>query len=85
MSMNVRIRKENKDGIVRLESSGVVKEVLVKEDLLYPKEELVSVCFRGENSSGIIDFTPEEIEELYLSVKDKIHLVKGFKVLKGKW
>jgi hypothetical protein len=78
--MKVRIRKQNKDGIVRLETSGEIKEVLVNEDLLHPSEESISLCFKGENSSGIIDLRPEEIEKLYQSVRSKIHLIKGVKL-----
>ena len=81
--MQIKIRKQNEDGIVRLETSGIVKEVLINEDIVHPNNESISVCFRGKNSSGIIDFTPAEIEKLYDSVKNRIHLIKAFKRLSG--
>ncbi|MBN1502915.1 hypothetical protein JW930_05200 [Candidatus Woesearchaeota archaeon] len=81
--MQIKIRKQNQDGIVRLETSGDIKEILINEDLLHPNEESISVCFAGKNSSGIVDFTPTEIEELYDSVKNRMHLIKGFKRLSG--
>ena len=71
------------DGIVRLELSGEVKEVLINEDIIHPDKESISVCFKGENSSGIVDFTPSEIEKLYEAVKGRIHLIKAFKKLSG--
>jgi hypothetical protein len=80
-SMQAKIRKTNQDGIVRIETSGDVKEVLINEDILHPQSESVSVCFRGRNSSGIIDFTPAELESIYKSVSKRMHLIKGFKVL----
>jgi hypothetical protein len=79
--MQIKIKKENKDGVVRLETSGSVKEILINEDLLNPDKESISVCFRGKSSSGIVDFTPEEIEKIYDSIKNRIHLIKGFKRL----
>ena len=79
--MELKLRKENQDGIVRLESSGEVKEILINEDILHPNKESTSVCYRGKNSSGIIDFTPEEIEKIYDAVKNRMHLIKGFKRL----
>ena len=81
--MQIKIRKENKDGIVRLETAGNIKEILINEDLLHPNAESISICFRGQNSSGIVDLSPEEIERLYDSVKNRIHLIKGFKRLSG--
>ena len=81
--MKVRVKKKNKDGLVKLESGGEVKEVLINEDFLNPGEESISVCFRGKNSSGIIDLTPQEIEKLYNSVRKKTHLIGDFKVIKG--
>lgn len=80
--MQIKIKKQNHDGIVRVESSGEVKEILVNEDFFHPKQESVSVCFRGKDSSGIIDFKTDELEHLYNSVKKRIHLIKGFKTLK---
>lgn len=81
--MKLRIKNENNDGIVRMESLGAVKEVLINEDLMHPEKESISVCFRGKNSSGIIDFNPSEIGMIYDAVKDRIQLIKQFKRLSG--
>jgi len=80
--MKIRVRKNNHDGSVRLETSGMVKEVLINEDFMHPNAESISVCFKGKHSSGIVDFTPKEIEEVYHSVKGKMHLIKGMKVVR---
>ncbi len=80
--MKVRVKKINKDGRVRLESQGQIKEILINEDFLNA-EESISLCFKGKNSSGIIDLAPEEIEKIYNSIKGKTHLIKGIKVIKG--
>jgi len=77
--MKLKIKKQNQDGVVRVESGGSVKEILINEDLLNPDNESISVCFRGKNSSGIIDFSPKEIEDIYKSVRSRMHLIKGFK------
>lgn len=81
--MKLRVKKINADGHMRMETSGEIKEVLINEDFMHPDDESISVCFKGKSSSGIIDFTPEEIEKLYNSVKGKTHLIKGFKIIKG--
>jgi len=81
--MKLKLRKQNQDGIIRVETGGEIKEIMINEDLLHPNNESISVCYKGKNSSGIIDFTPAEIEELYSSVKKRLHLIKGFKYLKS--
>ena len=80
--MNLKVRKTNQDGTVRVESGGKIKEVLINEDFLNPEGESISVCFRGINSSGIIDFSPRELEMIFNSVKNRLHLIKGIKVFK---
>ncbi|MBN1157717.1 hypothetical protein JXA85_08925 [Candidatus Woesearchaeota archaeon] len=81
--MQVKIRKQNADGIVRLETTGEIKEVLINEDILHPDKESISICFRGKNSSGIVDLTPAEIEKVMASVRNRIHLIKGIKEYVG--
>jgi hypothetical protein len=81
--MKLKIKKINKDGIVRLESGGEVKEILINEDIFHPEEESISICFRGKDSSGIVDITPGEFDQLFEAIKSRIHLIKGFKSLSG--
>lgn len=80
--MKVKIHKTNKDGNVRVETSGEIKEVLINENLLYPNNESIALCFRGVNSSGIVELTPKEIDNLYAKVHSRIHLIKGMKILR---
>jgi hypothetical protein len=81
--MQIKVRKTNQDGIVRLETGGAIQEVLINEDILHPDAESISICFRGKNSSGIVDLTPAEIDKLYESVKNRMHLIKGLRRLEG--
>jgi len=68
----------------RLESSGEIKEIFLKEDFLNPKEILVDVCFRGENSSGIMELTGEEVEMIRKEFVAKKKLLGKVKVMKFK-
>lgn len=79
--MKARIRKTNKDGHVRIETSGAVKEVIINEDFLHPANEHISVCFKGDSSSGIIDLSMKEAEMIVKAMREKKHLIKGFKVM----
>ncbi len=80
--MKLRVKKLHEKRILRMESYGEIKEVFINEDLLHPDKEAVSVCFRGNNSSGIVDLTPREIERLYNSIKNKKRLIKSVKIIR---
>ena len=79
--MKIKAKKHNDDGLVRLETSGEIKEVLINEDFLHPDEASIAVCFRGKNSSGIIELSPREFELLSKKINPKLHLLKGVKVM----
>lgn len=82
--MILRVKKKNSDGMVRLETSGEVKEILINEEFMHPEHESVSICFRGRNSSGIAEFKTKELEEIFSKLKNKTHLIKGFKIITDK-
>jgi len=82
--MKLKTKKQNSDGIVRLETSGEIKEVVINEDFLNPKDASVALCFRGKDSSGIIELTLEEIEFIYRRVAPKLHLLTDVEVMKFK-
>ncbi|MBN2422243.1 hypothetical protein JXB41_03375 [Candidatus Woesearchaeota archaeon] len=76
--MKIKIRKTNKDGFVRMESSGEVKEIMINEDFMHPQNESIALCFKGKDSSGIIELRTDEIEILFDQIRSRIHLIKGF-------
>jgi len=80
--MNIKIKKHNQDGVVKLESFGRIKEIVINEDFLHPNKASIAVCFKGMNSSGILELSPEEVEFINKNVVPKLHLLKGAKVLK---
>lgn len=82
--MKIKTKKQNPDGIVRLETSGEIKEVRIKEDFLNPKDASIALCFRGKNSSGIVELTPKEVEFLNKQLSQKMHLLKDVKIMKFK-
>jgi len=80
--MKIRVKKQNSDGIVRLETSGQVKEVLLKEDFLKPDNASVHVCFKGKDSSGIVELSPHEARELFRESMPKLKILEGVKVMR---
>ena len=82
--MKVRSKKLLNKGVARLETSGEIKEIIVKEDFLNPKEAVFEVCFRGDKSSGIIEFTSKEMKEIQKELLSKKKLLGTVKVMKFK-
>jgi hypothetical protein len=80
--MKIKTKKRNEDGIVKLETSGELKEIILNEDFLGPDKASIALCFRGKNSSGIVELTLEEINFLNKELIPKMNLLKGVKILK---
>ena len=80
--MEIKTKKQNADGFVKLETSGEVKEVLINEDFLHSNEASIAICFKGKNSSGIVEMTPKELESLYKEIHPKLHFLGDIKVMK---
>lgn len=80
--MIIKVRKVNSDGSVRLETATQIKEVMIHEDFLHPDNESVAIGFKGQNSSGIIEFTAKELDIIFSKIKTKRHLIKGVKIFK---
>lgn len=80
--MKIKTKKQNSDGIVRLETSGHLKEILINEDFLNPNDASIALCFKGKDSSGIIELTLKEMESLNQEISKRIHLLKDIKIMK---
>ncbi len=80
--MNAKVKKKNKDGLVRLETSGEIKDIVIKEDFVKPEKTIVSLCFRGKDSSGIIELSQKEIEGIYKDVQPQLDALRNVKLMK---
>ena len=78
--MQIRLRINNKDGVMRLENTTKLQEVMINENILHPEQESIAIGFKNQDSSGIIEFSVREFEEFYQGVKNKIHLMKGSRI-----
>ena len=82
--MKIRVKKQNSNGIERLEASGEIREILINQDFIEPKKVSVSLCFRGKGTAGIIDLVPEEFEMINKEINSRKKLLKRTKVMKFK-
>jgi len=79
----MKIVLESKEGNRRTEGSLDIQDIIIKEDISDLDNLKVSLDLENEKSKGIVEFNVGEIERLVESVKGKIKLVKGSKVLEG--
>jgi len=82
--MRIKMKYNASGGFVKSESSVNIKEVMINEDFLHPKNESIAICFKNNDSSGIIEFSSNEFEKLANTVKRKAHLLKSVKVFSDK-
>jgi hypothetical protein len=80
--MQIKTKKYNADGLVRLETSGELKEIIIHEDFLQPNSASVNLCFKGKNSSGIVQMTLGEIRYLAREIEPKLAMAQQVKILK---
>jgi hypothetical protein len=81
--MHIKIKYLNENGSVRVENSVDIREVLIREHLMDKEKKKIAIGFTNDYSSGLIEFSPEEFDKLIRSAKDKVHLIKGMKVIRG--
>ena len=82
--MRLRVRKQTPAGFKRIESFSKIDNVVIEENLLSPEKESISIFFKGDDSSGILNITTKEFESLSNSVKSSIRLVKPLKKTKSR-
>jgi hypothetical protein len=80
--MNIKTKKFVDGRVVRLETSGEIKEIIINEDFLKQDKASIAICFRGEKSSGILELSQQEFENISRDVGSKANLLKGVKVMK---
>jgi len=80
--MKVKLKKRYHDKTIRCEGSGEIKEVLIHSDMFSPEMGKISICFLGHNSSGIVELTEKEANDLYKTLGSKINLIKEIKIIR---
>lgn len=80
--MQIKTKKHNADGMVRLETSGQLKEIVISEDFLNPEKASVALCFKGKNSSGIVHLSLNEVKFLAREIEPKLSMMENIKVLR---
>lgn len=80
--MKVRIKKIDDGRVVRIEGGGEVKEVMIHSDMFDKEKGKISICFRGNKNSGIVELSEKEANELYKTLGSKINLIKEIKIIK---
>jgi hypothetical protein len=82
--MKIKIKKNLKSGVSRQETLGEIKEILINQDFTKPSDEVIQVCWRGADATGIVELTPGEVDQLTKTLRGRLQLVKGFKIFRGR-
>lgn len=80
--MKIKIKQQNEDSMLKLETKTSVKEVMINIDIFNPQEETIALAFKTGDTSGLVELTSSEFNNLFEEVKKKLHLIKGVKVFR---
>ncbi|MFA5855993.1 MAG: hypothetical protein WC867_01445 [Candidatus Pacearchaeota archaeon] len=80
--MKIKVKKLHSGRIVRIETGGEIKEVMIHSDLFDTQRGKISICFKGQKNSGIVELTEKEANDLYKTLAKKIGLIKEIKIIK---
>lgn len=81
--MKIKAKRLEDGRIQRLEAEGEVKEILIDAPSLSPNSEIISICFKSYNSSGVIELSAKEAEQLSSTLSSKVKLIKEVKIFKS--
>lgn len=80
--MKIRFKKLHQGRVIRIEGGGEIKEVLIHSDMYDRERGKISICFRGNRNSGIVELSSKEANDLYKTLSSKIDLIKEIKIIK---
>jgi len=81
--MRIRIKQKGFFRDKKVDSTNKVDDIMIKENLLDSHGENIIIYFRGDKSSGIMNFSYGEAEMLISSLKKNLGLVKKVKKIRG--
>ena len=81
--MRIRIKQKGFFRDKKVDSTNKVEDIIIKENLIEPHGENITIFFRGPSSSGIMNFSYGEAEMLISSLKKNLGLVKKVKKIRG--
>lgn len=74
--MNLKIRIMGSKTISKTETTADIERIFYKGNMINSKDSSVKICFRQENTSGIIELSMEEIEEINNLIKEEKNIHK---------
>jgi hypothetical protein len=75
--MKIKLKKENSEGVIRVESKTIIKDVLINSEAIDMNKESIAIAFKSNNDSGFIELSKAEINFLFKKLNENKHLVKN--------
>jgi hypothetical protein len=73
--MKLKIKKENSNGKIKIESKTEVKDVFVNPEITNAKKENIAIAFKSNSDSGFIELTKNEVNLIIKKLNEKRHLI----------
>lgn len=81
--MRIRLKKKGILSDRKIDSSIIIDDIIIKENLANPSGERIFIFLKGKDSSGIITLNREEADNLVVSLKGNRSLMSKIKKIKG--
>jgi len=80
--MIIKTKYKTRNGIRKVKNQVHIEEIIINENLINPKNEKFEIAFRNNQTSGLIEFRPDEIERLIKTIGNKTSLIKSVKIIR---
>ena len=81
--MDVKVRTITKKSVSKTHTKGTIKDIRIDTNNLVHSKEAVSICFKSNESSGIITLSPKEIDRIVKALRRKRHLIKDIHIYRN--
>jgi hypothetical protein len=81
--MIIKTKYKTRNGVRKVKNQVHIEEIIINENLMNPKTEKFEIGFRNNQTSGLIEFRPDEMDRLIKTIGNKTSLIKSVKIIRG--
>jgi len=80
--MDIKMKISGRTNLMKVEARSEIQEIMIKENF-EAEFETIAICFKSGDTSGIVELTTQEFEDIRKQVERNLHLVKGIHKFKS--
>lgn len=80
--MIIKTKYKTRNGLRKVKNQVHIEEIIINESMMNPKTEKIEIGFRNNQTSGLIEFRPDEMDRLIRTIGNKTNLIKSVKIIR---